>query len=299
MNINDIKNDKELVRKLTGIYKSLNNVIDDDYDLSKFAYREQEVSIVHDYKAINHRSAFNRLKKINTLMELSDNWDAFRTLYEDDVIFKKIGVEFLEGKFEFDNEILKTIKEYPNKNEVQYYFKKGQQVNLGNVQPEDYVRIKTQILPTVENEAKVHLEQKKSILKSLKSIMDDKSLLYSGKLNENHPIQLEENSTLNISYGQELGKIVEQVKKGNFIAQQDSNIIIVELPIQGTKMEGSSSVVSPSILLKVNMDNHKDYGIEVGSLQKVDNTIQDRVEAIRKKAWEKPNVIGTSSTPTH
>lgn len=297
MNIDNIKNDKELVRKLAGIYKSLNNVIDDDYDLSKFSYKEQEVSIVHDHRAINQRSAFNRLKKINTLMELSEHWDAFKTLYANDVVLKKIGVEFLEGKFEFDKEILKTIKEYPHKNEVQYYFKKGQEVNLGNAQPEDYIRIKTQMLPAIENDAKVHLEQKKSLLKSLKSISDDKSLLYSGKLNENHPIKLDENSTLNIPYGQELGKMIEQVKKGNFIAQQDSNIIIVELPIVGTKMEGATPVSSPSILLKLDMDNYKDYSIEVGSLQKLNNNIQDRVEAIRKKAWGKPNLIGTLPTP--
>jgi hypothetical protein len=297
MNIDDIKNDKELVRKLGSIHKALTKAMDDDYDVNKFSYLEHEVNITHNHQAINQGIAFNRVKKIKALMELSENWDNFKTLYKDDVVLKKIGVEFLNGKFEFNQEILKAIKEAPHKNEVQYYFKKGEQVDLGAVKPEDYIRIKEQILPSIENEAKIHLEQKKELIKSVRKISDDTSLLYTDKLNENHPIKLEENATLNVPYGQEIGKILEQIKKGNFQAQQHSNVIMAELPISGIKMEGSLPVSSPSILLKLNMDNYKDYSIEIGSLQKLNNTIQDRVEAIRKKAWSNPIHIGNSPNP--
>lgn len=230
MNIDDIKNDKDLVKKLSGIHKLVTKAIEDDYDVDKFSYPQHEVNIMNDHRAINQRIAFNRVKKINALMELSDNWENFHTLYRDDVVLKKIGAEFLSGKFEFNQEILNSIKETPNKNEPQFYFKKGQQVNL-SVTPEDYTRIKEQILPCIENSSKLYMEQKKSLLKLVKSIADDKKLLYSGKINANHPIKLEENSKLNVEYGQELGKILEQIKKGNFLAQQDANIIVVELPI--------------------------------------------------------------------
>ena len=297
MNIDDIKNDKELVRKLSSIHKALTKAMDDDYDVDKFSYLEHEVNITHNHQAINQGIAFNRVRKIKALMDLSENWNNFKTLYKDDVVLKKIGVEFLSGKFEFNQEILKAIKEAPHKNEVQYYFKKGEEVDLGAVKPEDYIRIREQILPTIENEAKIHLEQKKRLIKSVKNISDDKSLLYTDKINAKHPIKLEENATLNVPYGQEIGKILEQIKKGNFQARQQSNVIVVELPISGIKMEGSLPVSSPSILLKLNIDNYKDYNIEIGSLQKLNNTFQNRVEAIRKKSWENSNSVGNSPNP--
>jgi hypothetical protein len=284
MNIENIKADKELVKKLGGIHKSLSVVIDDDYDLDKFCYTEREVNIMHDHKTINQRSAFNRMKKIKSLMELSKNWEAFKTLYKDDTILKRIGVEFLEGKFEFDSQILTTIKGMPNRNEPRYYFKKDQVVDLEDVKPEDYVRIKNQILPEIENISKIHLDQKKKLTKALQEIMSDKNLLYTLPKDSKHPIKIDEDSQINLKYGEEMPTMLQMIRKGNFLAQQDSNIIIVELPIAGTKMENDIPVASSSTLLKINLDNHKDYVVEIGSLQKLHSAIQDRIDAIRQKA---------------
>lgn len=301
MNIQDIKNNKELSNKLSGIHKSLKNAMEDDYDLDKFSYLERELNIMHDPIAINQRSAFNRMKKVKALMELSDNWDSFQTLYKDDIILKKIGVEFLEGKLDFNKEILDAIKQYPSKNEVQYYFKKGQQVDLGNAQPEDYIRIREQILPAIENEAQIHLAQKNSLIKNVKKIMKDKSLINSKDSNSMHPVKLAENSELKIEYGQEMLKMLEQIKKGNFVAQQDSNIMLVELPIAAIKREDSKPTSSSTILLRMNIDNHRDYSIEVGSLQKLNENFQDKLDAIRQKAFGKPpsNNPSNSFGPSH
>jgi hypothetical protein len=284
MNIDNIKADKELVKKLSTIHKSLSAVIDDDYDLDKFSYTEKEVGIMHDYKAINQRSAFNRMKKIKSLIELSDNWEEFKTVYKDDPILKRIGVEFLEGKFEFNNQILTSIKEMPNKNEPQYYFKKGQSVDLDNIKSEDYVRIKNQILPEIEDISKIHLEQKKGLIKAVQEIMDDKTLLYTLPKNSKHPVKIDESSQISLKYGEEMSTMLQKIKKGNFLAQQDSNMIIAELPIAGTKIENGTSVSSLSTLLKINLENHKDYEIVVGSLQNLNTSIQDRILAIRQKA---------------
>jgi len=291
MDINEIKNDKELTRKLRGIHKSLLNAIEDDYDLDKFSYRENEVKIMFSHNAINERSASNRLRKVKALVELSQNWDAFQIVYKDDSILKKIGAEFLQGKLEFNAEILETIKDFPQKKVPLYYFKKGEKIDLENIDPNDYINIKNKILPSIESEAQDYLEQKADVSNAIKAIMSAKKTMIIKKedLNDDHAAKVIPGIKLKSEYGQELFDILEKVKKGNFLVQQDSNIMIVEVPITATEKKNSETVSEPTILIKMNLDNPQDYVIEAGSLAKLNLKINDKLESIRQRAFSSPS----------
>jgi hypothetical protein len=284
MNIEDIKTNKELMQKLSSLHKSLTNLMKDSIYHDKFSYREHEVNLTLDHNVVNQHIAENRMFKIKNLMDLSNNWDAFKTLYKDDLILKKIGVEFLDGKFEFNKEIINTIKEYPHRKEVLYYFQKGVDVNLGNATPEDYSRIRNQILPDIQEDALFHMQQKKALIRVIGKIAADKSqynLNYLGGLTEKE----NPGGQINVEYGRVLSEVLTKIRQGDFITQQDENEMIVELPIPGIKKEGEQDVKSSTILLKVDMENPRDYFFEVGSLQKLNANIADKINSIREKAF--------------
>lgn len=284
MTLDEIKADPELEKKLKSIHKDLTSILKDDVGHDKFSYRENEISPMLDHKAVNQHIASNRLKKINNLSKLSENWEAFQTYFQNDNIMKKIGVEFLEGKFEFDDKILKTIKEYPHRQEVHYYFNKGVDVVMPNVTGNDYNKFKEQILPSIEKEATIHLEQKQSLFKALKSINENKS---QEKLN--YLVKMEEGTTpagkMDVEWSNILGTVKQHIQEGNFIAQQKDNKIVIELPISGTKKENGLDVKSPSTLMSVDLSNPKDFSFEVGSLSKPKMSFEDRLKSIRDKAF--------------
>lgn len=283
MNIEDIKGDKELVRKLNSLHRSLTVLMKDSIHHDKFSYKEHEINITLDAKAVNQHIAENRMNKIKALMDLSKNWDEFKILYKDDLILKKIGVEFLEGKFEFNEEILDTLKKYPHRKEVLYYFTKGVDVNLSDAKPEDYHRIKRQVLSDIQEEALTHLQQKKLLIKAIGKMVADKSqdnLDYISSLtDDSNP-----NGRMSVDYAQGLAEILNRVKIGDFIAQKDESQMIVELPIAGVKQEGQNDVKSSTVLFRVDLENPKEYSIQVGSLQSLNASIEDKINAIREKA---------------
>lgn len=284
MHIEKIKNDKDLVKKLGSIHRSLTALMKDNVSHEKFSYKEHEVNITVDCKVVNQHIAENRMNKIKSLFDLSQNWDAFKTLYKDDIILKKIGVEFLEGKFEFNKDILDTIRSYPHRNEVLYYFQKGVDVCL-NVNHEDYSKIKQQILPSIKEESLVHLQQKISLIKAVEKIISEKSqknLDYIASLTD----ELNPSGKLCVDYGKEMQEILIRIKTGDFVAQQDQGKIIVQLGIPGVKKEGHTNVNTSSVLLKIDLENPKEYLIEVGSLDNLKSNIENTLKKIRAKAFE-------------
>jgi hypothetical protein len=284
MTLDEIKADSDLEKKLKSIHKDITSVLKDDVGHDKFSYRESEISPMLSHEAVNQHIASNRLKKINTLSKLSENWESFNTYYKDDNIMKKIGVEFLEGKLHFDDKIIQTIKDYPHKKEVLYYFNKGTDVSMANVTGDDYNKFKAQILPSIEKEATIHLEQKQSLLKNLKIISENKSqsqLEYFVKLSEGTTPA----GKMDLEWSSILGTVKQQIQEGNFIAQQKDNKIVIELPISGTKKENGLDVKSPSTLMSLDLDNPKDFSFEVGSLSKPKMAFEDRLKSIRDKAF--------------
>lgn len=281
MELENIKNNKELSRKLASIYKSLNAVIDDDSDLKKFSYTEREVDLGNDYKAINERSAFNRLKKIKSLKDLFENWDAFNTLYKDDKIINKIGAEFIENKFEFNQNIIQTIKNYPTQKEPLYYFKKNEVLDTDNINTQEYEVIKQKILPAIEKDAKEFLEQKQALIKIIDTLMARKSHEIVHPI---HSVNLGPHSLINSEPGKELFDIKKQIQKGNFVAKKTDNILIVELPITGNIMFNNQKSNSPTILFKVDIDKPHDYLIEVDSLQQLNEKVKNNIMSMREKS---------------
>lgn len=296
MTLDEIKANPELEKKLKSIYTSLNSVLKDDVEHDKFSYRENEVSPMLEVKAVNQHIAENRMKKINALMELSENWDSFKTLYQDDNILKKIGVEFLKGKFEFDEKTIKTIKEYPHRKEVLYYFNKGVDVNMREVKGDDYSRIKEQILPSIEKESKIHLDQQTALAKALKDILSDKSqknLEYLGSLTEG----TNANNKVNVEYGTLISKALQSVNEGNFTAIQKGANIAVELPIPGVRKENVVETKFQTTVLTINLQNSKNYSFEVGSLEKPKISFEDRLQSIRKSSLGQKDIKPSNILP--
>ncbi|NCQ51511.1 hypothetical protein GW796_06375 [archaeon] len=134
--------------------------MNDDFGHDKFTYKENEVNLMSDFKVVNEHISFNKLKKIKNLVSLSENWESFHVLYKDDIILKKIGIELLKDGFEFNKNILKTIKDYPSRNKILYYFKKGEEIQFPELSENKYTEIKNKILPLIEKQSIIHLEQK-------------------------------------------------------------------------------------------------------------------------------------------
>ena len=65
MELETIQQNKELMKKLSDIHKTLTAIIKDDIDHDKLYYKENEVSLGIDSKVVNEHIMYKRLKKIN------------------------------------------------------------------------------------------------------------------------------------------------------------------------------------------------------------------------------------------
>lgn len=279
MNIETIQQDKELLKTLNNLHKTLTHWMKEDVGNDKYHYEEREVSIMVSHTGLNEKIAFNRLKKIGALKSLSENWDSFKTLYKNDSILNKIGEEFLKGKFEFNEKILKDIKEYPFRKQVLYYFNKGVEVQLPEISALDYVKFRQQILPYVEHSAEKHIERKEALLKSLNVIMSDKSqenLEKMWTLHGDSPL-----GTVEGNLGSFMGYVNYYVKSNDFEYEQNGSKITIQVPISGTiNNEGVKENFKTS-LFSVDLNNPQDYSMQVGTLDKPKMSVEDRIRTMR------------------
>jgi hypothetical protein len=273
MDIEKIKQDKDLMKELNKIHQTLTSLMKDDVTNDKYHYEEREVSIMVSHMALNEHIAFNRLKKINALKKLSENWDNFKVLYKDDNILNKIGEEFIKGKFEFNEKILKDIKEYPFKKQVLHYFTKGVEVEMPEVKSDDYLKIKEQILPYVEMSAEKHMERKNALLKSLDIITADKSqenLEKMWTLHEEGPL-----GKVDGELGSFMGYVRHHVRAGDFTYEQHNSKITIQVPIAGTIENNGVKERVNSTLFSVDLNEPKNYSMQVGTLEKPKMSIED------------------------
>lgn len=286
MNIESIQQDKELVRTLSDIHKKLTSVLKDDVEHDKYSYQEKEVNLTVNHLAVNEHIAQNRLKKINALKSLSDNWDAFKTLYKDDNILNKIGEEFLKGKFHFDEKVLKDIEQYPFRKQVLHYFPKNVAITMPDVKGSDYEKFKEQILPYVEMNSQKYMERKQALLKSLEVINNDKT-----QINLEKKTILHGNSNLGTvegDYGSFMSNLRSHVATGDFKYEQSGSKITVEVPIKGTVEKNGVKEKINSSIFSVDLNNPLDYSMQVGTLENPKLSIEDRIKTMRNKSFSSP-----------
>lgn len=286
MNLEIIQQDKELVKVLTSIHKLLTVLFKDDVNHNKFEYEERELSIGTNHLAVNEHIAQNRLKKINAMKLLSENWDSFKIYYKDDIILNKIGEEFIKGKFKFNDKILKEIKSYPFRKQVLNYFKKNVELKMPDVSGADYEIFKSQILPELESNAIEHIERKESLIKAIKIIRSDKSQNNLNKmwvLHDETPL-----GKVDGDFGSFLMKVTEHVNAGDFHYEKYETQITIEVPISGTIENSGVKEKINSSIFAVDLKNPLEYSMQVGTLQKPKMEVSDRIKSIRQNAFKKP-----------
>ena len=286
MSLKIIQQDEELVRSLTSIHRTLSSLFKDDANHNKFRYEERELSLGTNHLAVNEHIAQNRLRKINAIKLLSENWDNFKVYYKDDLIINKIGEEFIKGKLKFDDKILKEIKEYPFRKQVLYYFPKNTEVKMPEVTGADYELFKAKILPELEISATEHIERKESLIKAIKIICNDKSQNNLNKmwvLHDETPL-----GKVDGDFGSFLMKVTEHVNAGDFHYEKYGTQITIEIPISGTiESSGVKEKINSSIFA-VDLKNPLEYSMQVGTLQKPKMEVSDRIKSIRQNAFKKP-----------
>lgn len=271
--------DPKLIEKLTNIHKTLTSVLKEDSDYKKFAYSEGELNITVDYKVVNEKIAYNRLKKLQALKSLSENWESFKTHYANDNILHKIGEEFIQNKFECSEKIMKTIEDYPFKKQTLYYFAKNSPVQV-LLNPEEYENVKNQILPELELSSKKIIEIKEKLLNTVKQIREDKSQSNLEKM-----FSIHEKSNSGFVKG-DLGSFMQDLalhlKRGDFHYEQQGSRITVQVPIAGDRECSGAYKKIDSSLFSVDLNNLSDYKIEVGTLKKPIIKIQDKINLWRE-----------------
>ena len=285
MELETIQQNKELMKKLSDIHKTLTAIIKDDIDHDKLYYKENEVSLGIDSKVVNEHIMYNRLKKINSLKELSENWDNFKTLYKNDNILNKVGEEFIKGKFQFDDKILKEIKDYPHRKQVLYYFNKAVNVDVPNLTTADYNNFKDQILPDIEKIAKEQMARKEALISAIKEIQADKSSESLNKqwiLHDNTPL-----GKVDGLFGTFMGSLSRHVKNGDFKFEQSGSKITIEVPISGVIDNGDKKEKINSTIFTVDLNNIKEYSMQLGTLDKPKLSVEDRIKSIRGNLMSK------------
>lgn len=275
--------DPKLIEKLTNIHKTLTSVLKDDSDYKKFAYSESEINTTVDYKAVNEKIAYNRLKKLQALKLLSENWESFKTHYANDNILNKIGEEFIDNKFECSQRIIKTIEEYPFKEQTLYYFAKNSPVQVP-LNPSEYENIKNQILPELELNSKKTIEIKEKLLSIVKQIRENKSQSNLEKM-----FAIHEKSNSGFVKG-DLGSFMQDLalhlKRSDFHYEQQGSRITVQVPIAGERECSGVYKKIGSSLFSVDLNNLSDYSIQVGTIQKPIIKIQDKINLWRDSSLD-------------
>lgn len=290
MDIQSISQDKDMVKKLTTIRDKLQSLFNNDNDIDRYRYEERDLPLGVNHLAVNERVAKNRLAKIVALKSLSENWDTFKIYFKNDSFMDKLGEEFIKGKLKFDDRILKEIKEYPFKKQVLNYFPKNITPEMPEVTGADYEKFKAQIFPEIEKNAIKHIERKEALLKALRTITEDKSQDNLEKMWTLHGSS--HLGTVEGEVGTFIGKVMANIKLGDFKYEQSGSKMTIQVPIPGTiESNGVKEKISSSIF-SVDLNNPKEYSMQVGTLDKPKMSIEDRIKGMRNNAFKKPHDPG-------
>jgi hypothetical protein len=179
------------------------------------------------------------------------------------------------------------MKEYPHRKQVLYYFPKKTEIDMPEVSGADFEKFKSQMLPDVEKSAKERMELKAAIIKSINEITSDKSsdaLLKQWILAEDTPLGHVEGNL-----GSFLPGVRSHVKRGDFKFEQNGSKVTVEVPIAGTIKNGEKVEKVNISVFTVDLNNPKDYSMQVGILEVPKLSIEDRIKGIRNTLTAKPN----------
>lgn len=258
----------ELKNTLKHIHSGLSNAIKEDCNnTDQMTYTERDILPQFSAHAVSEHSHFTRLNKIKHFKSLMENWDAFKIVYKDDPILDKIGMEILENKMSFDAKTLKDIQEYPHKKQVLYYFKKGENVTSPNMTPEQYTTFSQTVLHDLGTSAQTKLTFKKSLLKIVSDLREDKShdnLQYLFNLTQG----TKTNGKIVCPNNDILAEIKKNILQSDFKAEDRDGKLLVELPMKGTTFDNNVAVNCNSVLLQIDKKNPKDYCIEVSTMPK-------------------------------
>lgn len=231
--------DKDIQRDMQQLCTTLKKLFKDDAHETKLEYSEKEVGIMNNHEAVNERIMQTRYKKVMAFQKLNDNWEDFKSLYANDNIMTKIGMEILENKMYFDDKVLKTIQEYPARKQVLYYFKKNETIDMPQLPSNAYEIFSQKILADVGPQAQEQLQHKEQLLKGIQTKMDDKSqnnLQYLSSLTSGtHP-----QGKINVEEGNLLVALRDEVKNNNFIVKQIEDKLLISLPIASIKNDSGT-----------------------------------------------------------
>lgn len=79
------------------------------------------------------------------------------------------------------------------------------------------------------------------------------------------------------------------VKRGDFKFEQSGSKVTVEVPIAGTIKNGDKRDKLNTSIFTVDLNNPKDYSMQLGSLEAPKLSIEDRIKGIRNTLTAKPN----------
>ncbi|NCQ51510.1 hypothetical protein GW796_06370 [archaeon] len=94
---------------------------------------------------------------------------------------------------------------------------------------------------------------------------------------------------INIDCGNIIGTVIKNVKEGSFIAQQQKNLITIELPIDGIKIENGIDVKSKNTLFSIDLNNPLNYSLEIGQLKTPNIKVIDKINSIRESSLDLKN----------
>lgn len=258
----------ELKNTLKHIHSGLSNAIkEDSANTDQMNYTDRDVALQFSAHAVSEHSHFTRLNKIKHFKSLMDNWEAFKTVYKDAPIMDKIGMEILENKMSFDSTTLKDIQEYPHRKQVLYYFKKGENVTLPAITPNEYSTFSQTVLNDIGQSAQEKLTFKKALLNMVSNIKSDKSqdnLQYLSNLAQG----TKENGKITCPNDDILAEIKKHIMHSDFKFEDRDGKYMVELPMKGTTFDNNVAVACNSVLLQIDKKNPKDYCIEVSTIPK-------------------------------
>lgn len=86
-----------------------------------------------------------------------------------------------------------------------------------------------------------------------------------------------------------MGHVRHHVKSGDFEYEQHGSKITIQVPIAGTIENNGIKEKINSSLFSVDLNNHQDYSMQVGTLEKPKMSIEDRIRTMRSNAFSQPH----------
>lgn len=286
----------EIKNTVKKIYSSLSKAFKEDIYEKKLEYTEKEIPLTISHTAVNERLHMTRMQKINGFKDLVDNWAAFKEVYKDDPILDKIGMEIMSEKMFFNEQIINTIKEYPQRNQVLYYFNKNQPVNLPDLKEEDYDRFKNIVLHDIGFSARKKMIYRNLLVKSLDQLIEDKTheqSQYLSSLAQGTP----RHGKVSCEANEILSTIKKHILSGDFVATQKNGEYTVEIPLAGIKTNNDTVTNYKTTVLRIEPEYLRNFTISVGGIEELGVTqekklntslpaLADKISTLRNDSYQ-------------